>query len=62
MIKFLMTGLALVAFLLIGLSVETWRNAKAHNDPIRERWYAFLIMVAAALVAALFFAIAPGSA
>lgn len=57
MTKALMTGLALVAFLLAGLSVETWRHAKAFNDPIRERWYAFLIMLAAALVMALFFAI-----
>lgn len=54
MIKALMTGLALVAFLLAGLSVETWRHAKAYNDPIRERWYAFLIMFASALVVALF--------
>jgi len=58
MIKLLMTGLALAAFLLAGLSIETWRNAKAYNDPIRERWYAFLIMVAAALVVVLFVAIA----
>ena len=59
MIKLLMTGLALVAFLLAGLSVETWRNAKAYNDPIRERWYAFLIMCVATIVVALIKAIAP---
>ena len=60
MIKLLMTGLALVAFLLAGLSVETWRHAKAFNDPIRERWYASLIMFAAALVVALFIVVARG--
>lgn len=60
MIKLLMTGLALVAFLLAGLSIETWCHARAYNDPIRERWYAFLIMVVAALVVVLIVAISPG--
>lgn len=62
MIKLLMTGLAVVAFLLAGLSVETWCHAKAYNDPARERWYAFLIMVVAAFVVVLIKAIAPGEA
>jgi hypothetical protein len=60
MVKLLMTGLAVVAFLLAGLSVETWRHAKAYNDPIRERWYAFLIMVVAVFVVVMIMAIAPG--
>jgi hypothetical protein len=60
MVKLLMTGLAVVAFLLAGLSFETWRHAKAYNDPIRERWYAFLIMVVVAIVVVMIKAIAPG--
>jgi hypothetical protein len=59
MIKALMAGLAVVAILLAVLAIETWLHAKAFNDPIRERWYAFLIMVVAVLVVVLLNAIAP---
>ncbi len=58
MIKGLISGLSVIAFMLAVIAVETWRTAKKAKDPWLERFNAYMMMFAAVLVVVLVMALA----